>query len=162
MNSKHQDLTFRAARIVCVAGCLLAADRLETPVALAQAAPPLTSAPAPAAVVAPPPGPLGGPGMPGQTLQSAKAVGAGALTWDQVKAKFEAANPVLKEDQLLNVDEMKAEGITAYLRPNPQFTMTADGTAIAPHDGTWQPTKGTFLSPNFRDRKSTRLNSSHL
>ena len=45
-----------------------------------------------------------------------------ALTWDQVKAKFEAANPSLKADQA-NVEEMKAEEITAFLRPNPQFTM---------------------------------------
>ena len=71
-----------------------------------------------------------------------------ALTWDQVKAKFEAANPVLKSDQA-NVDEMKAEEITAYLRPNPQFTMTEDGTAIAPHNGGYSPFKGTDLSPNF-------------
>ena len=71
-----------------------------------------------------------------------------ALTWDQVKAKFEAANPVLKSDQS-NVDEMKAEEITAYLRPNPQFTMSEDGTAIAPHNGSYQPFKGTDLSPNF-------------
>jgi len=71
-----------------------------------------------------------------------------ALTWDQVKAKFEAANPALKADQS-NVDELKAEEITAFLRPNPQFTMSADGTAIVPHDGSWQPVKGTFLSPNF-------------
>jgi cobalt-zinc-cadmium efflux system outer membrane protein len=71
-----------------------------------------------------------------------------ALTWDQVKAKFEAANPVLKSDQA-NVDEMKAEEITAYLRPNPQFTMTEDATSIAPHNGSYQPFKGTDLSPNF-------------
>jgi outer membrane protein, heavy metal efflux system len=71
-----------------------------------------------------------------------------SLTWDQVRAKFEAANPVLKSDQS-NVDEMKAEEITAYLRPNPQFTMSTDGTAIAPHDGSYQPFKGTDLSPNF-------------
>jgi cobalt-zinc-cadmium efflux system outer membrane protein len=70
------------------------------------------------------------------------------LTWDQVKAKFLAANPVLKSDQS-GVDEMKAEEITAYLRPNPQFTMSEDGTAIAPHDGSWQPLRGTDLSPNF-------------
>jgi len=34
-----------------------------------------------------------------------------ALTWDQVKAKFEAVSPVLKADAA-NVDEMKAEEIT--------------------------------------------------
>ena len=71
-----------------------------------------------------------------------------ALTWDQVKAKFEAANPVLKADQS-NVDELKAEEITAYLRPNPQFTLSADGTQIAPHEGYWRPTSGTQVQPNF-------------
>jgi cobalt-zinc-cadmium efflux system outer membrane protein len=83
------------------------------------------------------------PGLP-----AVPPAGASSLTWDQVKAKFEAANPVLKSDQS-NVDEMKAEEITAYLRPNPQFTMTEDGTQIAPKDGVWQPVKGTYLIPNF-------------
>ena len=69
------------------------------------------------------------------------------LTWDQVRTKFEAVNPALKADQA-NVDEMRAEEITAYLRPNPQFSMTADGTQIVPHDGVLQPLKGTFFSPN--------------
>ena len=70
------------------------------------------------------------------------------LTWDQVKTRFEATNPVLKADAD-NVDEMKAEEITAYLRPNPQFTVGADGTQIVPHDGTWAPTKGTDVVPAF-------------
>jgi cobalt-zinc-cadmium efflux system outer membrane protein len=71
-----------------------------------------------------------------------------ALTWEQVKAKFEAINPVLKADAA-NVEEMKAEEITAFLRPNPQFTMLADGTQIAPHNGVWTPFKGTTEQPNF-------------
>jgi outer membrane protein, heavy metal efflux system len=71
-----------------------------------------------------------------------------ALTWEQVKSKFEAVNPVLHADSL-NVDEMRAEEITAFLRPNPQFTATADGTQIVPHDGIWTPTRGTFEQPNF-------------
>jgi cobalt-zinc-cadmium efflux system outer membrane protein len=71
-----------------------------------------------------------------------------SLTWEEVKAKFEAANPVLKADAA-NVDEMRAEEITAFLRPNPQFTMLADGTQIAPHDGTWTPTRGTYEQPLF-------------
>jgi cobalt-zinc-cadmium efflux system outer membrane protein len=68
------------------------------------------------------------------------------LTWDQVKAKFEASNPALKADAD-NVDEMRAEEITAYLRPNPQLTITVDGTQIAPNDGVWQPLTGTFVEP---------------
>jgi outer membrane protein, heavy metal efflux system len=71
-----------------------------------------------------------------------------ALTWEQVKANFEAANPVLKADAD-NVQEMKAEEMTAFLRPNPQFTMAVDGTQIAPHDGVWTPFKGTTEQPNF-------------
>jgi len=71
-----------------------------------------------------------------------------SLTWDQVKARFEATNPALKADAD-NVDEMRAEEITAYLRPNPQFSMTADGTQIAPNHGVWAPLSGTFLVPNF-------------
>src|ERR1019366_10373947 len=47
------------------------------------------------------------------------------------------------------VDELKAEEITAYLRPNPQFTRGADGTQIAPHEGIWRPTSGTQVQPNF-------------
>ena len=70
-----------------------------------------------------------------------------ALTWDQLKAKFEASNPALKADAD-NVDEMKAEEITAYLRPNPQFTLAADGTQAAPHNGVWTPFKGTTEQPN--------------
>jgi cobalt-zinc-cadmium efflux system outer membrane protein len=71
-----------------------------------------------------------------------------ALTWDQVKAKFEAANPALRADQL-NVEEMKAEEITAFLRPNPQFTLSSDGTQVARYHGVWQPFAGTQFSPNF-------------
>jgi outer membrane protein, heavy metal efflux system len=71
-----------------------------------------------------------------------------ALTWDQVRTRFEASNPALRVDAD-NVDEMRAEEITAYLRPNPQFTATADGTQIAPNHRVWQPLAGTFVSPSF-------------
>ena len=76
------------------------------------------------------------------------AVAQQSLTWDQVKAKFEADNPTLKADQS-NVDEMKAEEVTAYLRPNPQFGVTADGTQIAPNKGVWEPLAGTFVVPSI-------------
>jgi len=69
-------------------------------------------------------------------------------TWNQIKDKFEAANPTLKADQI-NVQEMKAEEITAYLRPNPQFTLSTDGTQIARYQGVWKPTTGTQVSPAF-------------
>ena len=83
----------------------------------------------------------------GSSLLSTAARAQEDLTWEQAKAKFEAANPALKADAL-NVDEMKAEEITAYLRPNPQFTFSTDGTQIARHDGVWQPLSGTQYQPN--------------
>jgi cobalt-zinc-cadmium efflux system outer membrane protein len=75
-----------------------------------------------------------------------RAAAQQSYTWDQIKAKFEADNPTLKADQS-NVDEMKAEEITAYLRPNPQFTLSQDGTQIAPHNNVWQPLRGTYIVP---------------
>jgi len=71
-----------------------------------------------------------------------------ALTWEQVKAKFETANPAMKADQI-GVDELRAAEVTAYLRPNPTFTLGADGTQIAPHEGIWRPTSGTQVQPNI-------------
>jgi outer membrane protein, heavy metal efflux system len=67
-------------------------------------------------------------------------------TWEQVRSQFEQNNPTLIAAKL-NIDEQKAEEITAHLRPNPDFTFTADGTQIAPSHGVWQPFAGTFLSP---------------
>jgi cobalt-zinc-cadmium efflux system outer membrane protein len=69
-------------------------------------------------------------------------------SWQQVKDKFEAANPTLKADAI-SVQEMKAEEITAYLRPNPGFTLATDGTQVAPDHGVWRPLAGTQFSPNF-------------
>lgn len=99
------------------------------------------------------PGQTGVAGLPNQPTQSAKEAQAAAsnpsgLSWDDVKRKFEAQNPTLKADAI-NVQEMKAEEITAHLRPNPQFALSSDGTQIARYQGVWKPTTGTQVSPNF-------------
>jgi outer membrane protein, heavy metal efflux system len=39
---------------------------------------------------------------------------------------------------------MRAEEITANLRPNPDLTLLADGTQITPSNGVWQPLAGTL------------------
>ena len=69
-------------------------------------------------------------------------------TWEKVRARFEQSNPTLQAGKV-NVDESKAQEITAYLRPNPTFTLSADGTQIAPDKGIWQPLAGTFESPGI-------------
>ena len=71
-----------------------------------------------------------------------------SLTWEQVRERFETSNPTLLAGKL-NVDESKAQEITAFLRPNPTFTISADGTQIVPHKGVWQPFTGTFESPGI-------------
>lgn len=95
-------------------------------------------------------------------LAAAHVAAQSSLNWEQVKAKFEAANPALKADAL-SVDEMKAAEVTAYLRPNPGIGLSSDGFQIAPHNtpglGThWQPLTGTQLVPSInylheRERK---------
>jgi len=67
-------------------------------------------------------------------------------TWQQVKDRFEQNNPTLLASKL-NIDELKAQEITAHLRPNPDFTLSADGTQISPSNGRWTPLAGTFVSP---------------
>jgi cobalt-zinc-cadmium efflux system outer membrane protein len=62
-----------------------------------------------------------------------------SLTWDQVRQQFEQRNPTLLAGQF-NISESKAEEITAYLRPNPNLTLTAD--QIDPFPG--GPPRGPF------------------
>jgi len=70
-----------------------------------------------------------------------------AFTWEQVRDKFEAVNPTLKAAQI-NIDESRANETTAYLRPNPNLGILADGTQLVPHQGVWQPLVGTDYSPS--------------
>jgi outer membrane protein, heavy metal efflux system len=70
------------------------------------------------------------------------------LTWEQVRLRFELNNPTLLADKL-NIDESRAQEITAFLRPNPQFTLTADGTQLAPDKGVWRPFAGTYETPGI-------------
>ena len=69
-------------------------------------------------------------------------------TWEKVRLRFEQSNLILQAGKL-SVDESKAQEITAYLRPNPTFTLSADGTQIAPDKGIWRPLTGTFESPGI-------------
>ena len=86
-------------------------------------------------------------------LAPALASAQTSLTWEQVKARFEAANPALKADAL-GVEEMRAAEITAFLRPNPGIGLSSDGLQIAPHTlpglGThWLPLTGDQLVPSI-------------
>src|SRR5258707_8964250 len=80
--------------------------------------------------------------------QVAPQTPAQVWTWEQVKDRFELNNPTLLADKL-NIDESKAQEITAFLRPNPSLTLTADGTQIAPEKGVWRPFAGTYETPGI-------------
>jgi cobalt-zinc-cadmium efflux system outer membrane protein len=47
------------------------------------------------------------------------------LTWPEVRARFEAINPTLRAARV-GIDESRAQEITAYLRPNPAFSLLVD------------------------------------
>jgi len=68
-----------------------------------------------------------------------RGFGQQALTWQDVRTKFEAANPTLKAGQI-GVSESRAQEITAYLRPNPTAGLLAD--QIDPFNG--GPPHGSF------------------
>jgi cobalt-zinc-cadmium efflux system outer membrane protein len=69
-------------------------------------------------------------------------------TWQQIKDKFTAANPTLKASQL-SIDESRAAEITAYLRPNPDFSLTADGVQVSRNGGVWRPLSGVVETPGI-------------
>ena len=74
-------------------------------------------------------------------LLVAAALGASAqqtLTWEQVRLRFQLNNPTLLADKL-NIDESKAQEITAYLRPNPTLGLLSDQITpfnVGPSHGT--------------------------
>ena len=59
-------------------------------------------------------------------LLSSEASGAQQpVTWQEVRDKFEAANPSLRAGQI-GIDESRADEVTANLRPNPNLTVSVD------------------------------------
>jgi cobalt-zinc-cadmium efflux system outer membrane protein len=48
-----------------------------------------------------------------------------ALTWQEVRDRFQATNPTLHAGQI-GVEEARAQEITAFLRPNPTLSLVAD------------------------------------
>jgi cobalt-zinc-cadmium efflux system outer membrane protein len=47
------------------------------------------------------------------------------LTWEQAKQELEATNPTLRASRI-GIQESRADEITAYLRPNPDLTVSID------------------------------------
>jgi outer membrane protein, heavy metal efflux system len=86
------------------------------------------------------------------------------LTWQEIRDKFESANPTLRAGQI-GIDESRAQEITAFLRPNPNLAVSVDGIQITPSQGVWRPLSGMTESPNIsylherRHKRELRLES---
>jgi len=72
-------------------------------------------------------------------VSAGSGVAQTALTWQEVRDKFEKANPTLQAGQI-GIDESRAQEITANLRPNPNLTILGD--QIDPFNG--GPSHGPF------------------
>src|SRR5260370_38562081 len=70
------------------------------------------------------------------------------LSWEQVRQRFAQNNPTLLAGKL-GIDESKAQEITAYLRPNPSFNLTADGTQVTPNTAAWRRFAARYETPGI-------------
>jgi cobalt-zinc-cadmium efflux system outer membrane protein len=80
--------------------------------------------------------------LTGAACLTAPAYAQSALNWQQVQARFQAANPALLAGRI-GIDESRAAEITAYLRPNPNLTTGLDQlTPFTPNP--YRPLTGAF------------------
>ncbi len=66
------------------------------------------------------------------------------LTWQEAEREFVANNPTLAAGKL-NIDEARADEVTAYLRPNPNLNLTADDLGIFSYHP-FRPTANAILA----------------
>ena len=79
------------------------------------------------------------------------------LTWQETEDRFKANNPTLLAGRV-NIDESRADEITAYLRPNPDLTVVADDLGFFSYSP-FQPTANAILSGSvsyLHERKHKR------
>jgi cobalt-zinc-cadmium efflux system outer membrane protein len=94
----------------------------------------------------------------------AHAAGAQTYTWQELRQKFERTNPTLLAGED-SIAESKAQEITAFLRPNPDFSLSVDGTQLASYNGVYRPFAGTQYAPGIsylherQNKRELRLES---
>ena len=72
------------------------------------------------------------------------------LTWEDAKREFKASNPSLRAAQI-EVEESRAEEITAYLRPNPDLTISVDQLNLLSSESVYRPLANAlpFISSTY-------------
>jgi outer membrane protein, heavy metal efflux system len=78
-----------------------------------------------------------------------------ALTWDDVKSRFEANNPTLRAGQIA-INESKASEITAHLRPNPQGSLNVDQIGNTAQGNAFSATSLTTTLSYLHERQHKR------
>ena len=87
--------------------------------------------------------------------------GQKTLTWEEAKRELQAANPTLRAGQI-GIGESRAEEITAFLRPNPEMTMSVDqlnpftGNPYQPFSNTFPLVSGSYLHEREHKRELRR------
>ena len=97
--------------------------------------------------------------LAGGALVLAAASGAAAqtppMTWPDVLARFEARNPSLQAGQI-GVDESRAAETTAFLRPNPTWSLTYDQIGHTVDGGAFSATTLTTAFSYLHERDGKR------
>ncbi|MBS1859353.1 MAG: TolC family protein [Acidobacteria bacterium] len=90
-----------------------------------------------------------------------------AFTWQQIKEKFASSNPALLAAQA-DIEESRAAETTAFLRPNPEVSLTMDGFQVTPGQGVWRPLSGIVQTPGIsylherRHKRELRLEGAKI
>ena len=89
------------------------------------------------------------------------AFGQKTLTWEEAKRQLLSNNPTLRAGQI-GIGESRAEEITAFLRPNPDLTMSVDqlnpftGNPYQPFSNTLPLVSGSYLHEREHKRELRR------
>jgi outer membrane protein, heavy metal efflux system len=78
-----------------------------------------------------------------------------ALTWSETRARFLAANPTVQAGEI-GIDESKAAEMTAYLRPNPQLSVTLDQIGITDGGNLFSASNATTAVSYLHERAGKR------
>ena len=87
-----------------------------------------------------------------------------ALTWQETVDRFESTNPTLLAGRV-TIDEARADEITAYLRPNPNFNVTEDQITALSNNPNYRPLAYSYAYGSFdylherRHKRELRLRS---
>lgn len=103
----------------------------------------------------------------GLVCSSPAMLGQTVLNWTQVRDRMLVANSTVIAGQT-RIEESRANEITAFLRPNPTFTLGADGLQTVPYNGVYRPLSGIMVTPGASymiergDKRQLRGDSARL